>query len=70
MPGTLIGNWDAKTNPEGTTTLPGVWGGSGNNLIACDLTPSFGDPFNSSCVGGLELQLDLNNAEMEIAMIA
>ena len=33
MPGTLIGSFDAKTNPEGTSTLPGVWGGSGNNFI-------------------------------------
>jgi hypothetical protein len=40
MPGSLIGNWNAETNPEGTTTLPGYWGGSGNNIIGCDITPS------------------------------
>ncbi|MFZ9915517.1 MAG: M20/M25/M40 family metallo-hydrolase, partial [Phycisphaerales bacterium] len=31
--GTLKGNYDAKTNPTGTLTLPGLFGGSGNNLI-------------------------------------
>lgn len=31
--GTLIGNYDEKTNPEGTRTVPGIFGGSGNNPI-------------------------------------
>jgi len=31
--GTLIGDYDAKTNPGGTRTVPGVFGGSGNNPI-------------------------------------
>ncbi|MDG2021531.1 MAG: hypothetical protein P8J59_06245 [Phycisphaerales bacterium] len=31
--GTLIGDYDAKTNPEGTQTRPGLFGGSGNNPI-------------------------------------
>lgn len=66
MPGTLIGNYDAKTNPEGTSTLPGVWGGSGNNFIDCELTPSFGGPYNSDCVGGLEVEIDVANNLMII----
>lgn len=36
--GTLIGDYDAKTNPEGTLTRPGLFGGSGNNPISCSLT--------------------------------
>ena len=36
--GTLIGDYDAKTNPEGTLTRPGLFGGSGNNPIDCALT--------------------------------
>ncbi len=66
MPGTLIGNWDAKTNPEGTSTLPGLWGGSGNNLIPCDFTPSLGGPFSSPCLGGLSIELDISNGMMSI----
>ncbi|RPG21832.1 MAG: hypothetical protein CBB69_001585 [Phycisphaera sp. TMED9] len=37
--GTLIGDYDAKTNPEGTQTRPGLFGGSGNNPI--DYTANF-----------------------------
>jgi hypothetical protein len=66
MPGTLIGNWDPKTNPEGTSTLPGFWGGSGNNLIGVELTPSLGGPFDSPCMGGLSIELDLQNGLVSI----
>ncbi len=66
MPGTLIGNWDAKLNPEGTSTLPGYWGGSGNNVIGCDLTPTLGGPYNSSSTGGLEVELDSVNNLMTL----
>ncbi len=38
--GTLIGNYDAVNNPTGTRTLPGLFGGSGNNAIP--YTASFG----------------------------
>lgn len=34
LTGTWIGNHDAVTNPTGTRTLPGLFGGSGNNDIA------------------------------------
>ncbi len=33
LAGTWIGNYDAATNPTGTTTIPGFFGGSGNNAI-------------------------------------
>lgn len=33
LAGTWIGNYDAATNPTGTTTIPGYFGGSGNNAI-------------------------------------
>ena len=31
--GNLTGNHDAETNPDGTITIPGLWGGSGNQEI-------------------------------------
>lgn len=34
LAGTFIGNYDATTNPTGTRTLPGLFGGSGNNPIS------------------------------------
>lgn len=58
MPGTLIGNFDAKTNPEGTSTLPGVWGGSGNQPIDCELEPMLGGPYLGPCSGELAIDLD------------
>lgn len=33
LTGTWIGNWDAVSNPTGTQTRPGVFGGSGNVAI-------------------------------------
>ncbi len=33
LTGTMIGNYDATTNPEGTQTRPGLIGGSGNQPI-------------------------------------
>jgi hypothetical protein len=36
LPGTLIGNFDPNTNPDGTRTLPGFFGGSGNQPISSD----------------------------------
>jgi hypothetical protein len=66
MLGSLIGNWDAKANPEGTTTLPGYWGGSGNNVIGCNITPSLGGAYYSPCFGELDVEVDLVNDGMTI----
>lgn len=33
LAGTWIGNYDAVTNPTGTRTIPGLFGGSGNSAI-------------------------------------
>jgi len=35
--GTLIGDYDAVSNPGGTRTIPGLFGGSGNNPIDVDM---------------------------------
>lgn len=58
LPGTLIGDYDADTNPEGTRTLPGLFGGSGNQPI----DSAFGLLGEANLVGqptgGFVLQLD------------
>ncbi|MFT4539196.1 MAG: hypothetical protein ACI841_003762 [Planctomycetota bacterium] len=38
MPGSLIGNYDATTNPGGTRTLPGLFGGGTNDPVPLNMT--------------------------------
>lgn len=42
LAGTFIGDYDATANPTGTRTLPGLFGGSGNQPIAYTSTISSG----------------------------
>jgi len=69
MPGVLIGDYDAKTYPEGTMTRPGVWGGSGNNPIACSIEPVAGGPFSENLEGTLDIDFDFENSTMLISAI-
>lgn len=56
--GTLIGDYDARTNPGGTQTRPGLFGGSGNNPIDCDLTVAVaGDGATTIPVGAVAIDL-------------
>ncbi len=56
MPGTLIGDYDAKTNPEGTMTRPGVWGGSGNEPVSCTIEPVLGGDFGGQLNGTVDFE--------------
>ena len=58
LAGTMIGNYDATTNPTGTRTLPGLFGGSGNNAIPYTSTLRLGDTINSHPAGVFKLALD------------
>lgn len=58
MNGTLIGDWDAEANPEGTQTRLGVWGGSGNNPIPLDLSIGVTSILDSVPEGFFELTID------------
>lgn len=51
--GTLIGDYDATTNPGGTRTIPGFFGGSGNNPIPLSLDIELGGDNTTSPAGSL-----------------
>lgn len=51
--GTLIGDYDATSNPTGTRTLPGLFGGSGNNPIPLSLDIELGGDNTTSPAGSI-----------------
>ncbi|NBX37543.1 MAG: hypothetical protein EBR10_10055 [Planctomycetes bacterium] len=60
LSGTLIGNYDATTNPTGTRTLPGLFGGSGNQPIPYSSTLRISQSISSNPAGSFSLTLDGN----------
>jgi hypothetical protein len=58
LDGTLIGDWDEETHPDGTQTREGLWGGSGNNPIPLALTVSIDLGGNTVPAGPLDLEID------------
>ena len=65
--GTLIGDFDAKTNPDGTQTRPGLFGGSGNNQIPCNLLLTIGSNGSQASPRGT---IDLDLAGIDEGQIA
>jgi hypothetical protein len=57
LAGTFIGNYDATTNPGGTQTRPGLFGGSGNNPISFSATIVGDAGFSASPIGSLTIGL-------------
>lgn len=56
--GSLLGDYDARSNPDGTQTRPGLFGGSGNNPIDCQIDLELAsDPTPTVPSGGIELDL-------------
>ncbi len=58
LAGTLIGNYDPETMPEGTSTLPGFFGGSGNNPIGFSATLSLSGSNSFSPQGSFGFTVD------------
>lgn len=55
LEGTLIGNYDATTNPTGTKTLPGLFGGSTNTPIPYTATIAIGGGVDTAVAGSFSL---------------
>lgn len=55
LAGTFIGSYDSATNPTGTRTIPGYFGGSGNNPIAYSASARVGNTLDSHPAGSFEL---------------
>lgn len=68
LAGTWIGNYDAVTNPTGTTTVPGYFGGSGNNPIPFSMVikPTVGIQ-NAHPAGDMEVAFDPSNGAFAIS---
>ena len=64
--GTLIGDYNADTNPDGTRTLPGIFGGSGNNPINFSANSVISGDSSSMPVGTFALVADFDAGTVEI----
>jgi hypothetical protein len=64
--GTLIGNYDATTTPDGTRTLPGVFGGSGNNPINFSATAVITGSNSVSPQGAFTIAIDASGTSVII----
>lgn len=58
LAGTWIGNYDAASNPTGTKTIPGLFGGSGNNAIPFSSVVKPEVSISSSPAGSFSLVVD------------
>lgn len=65
--GILIGDFDAKTIPDGTRTIPGLFGGSGNNPIGVDLTGVVGVDLDTSPSGSVSMDVDFDALTIDLA---
>lgn len=58
IPGSLIGDYDATTNPTGTLTRPGLFGGSGNVAIPLTMTLDGSGNSTTNPTGAFSLTAD------------
>ncbi len=64
--GTLIGDYDADTNPAGTKTIPGLFGGSGNNPIDTSLSTAVDTLLDTNPAGSFVITPDFDLGLVEI----
>ncbi len=68
LAGTLIGDYDAKANPGGTQTRPGLFGGSGNNPIDCEIGLTIASDSEPTSASGTVV-LDLEGLESNLLVV-
>ncbi|MCA9276226.1 MAG: hypothetical protein KDA29_09390 [Phycisphaerales bacterium] len=68
--GSLIGDYDADTNPDGTQTRPGLFGGSGNQPIDTITTLQSSTMLDSMPAGLMSMSLDTLGGTGEISGFA
>ena len=67
--GSLVGDWDAVTNPMGTRTKPGLFGSFGpteNVPVPASVDLDIGDDLASSNAGGFTLVIDAAEGDLTI----
>jgi hypothetical protein len=65
--GSLMGDYDAKTNPSGTQTRPGLFGGSGNNAIPASVDLMTTTDLGAQPAGGFGLEVDFEAMVLSIS---
>lgn len=68
--GSLKGNYNAKTNPTGTLTLPGFFGGSGNNPIPYTASFVLAGDIDTQPTGSLRLGVDSEGLQIRVGELA
>ena len=68
--GTLIGDYDPTTNPDGTQTRPGFFGGSGNNPIPLDLDVLTAADIDTNPSGAFNARIDTDALTIDIDALA
>ncbi len=65
--GTLIGDFDPVTNPGGTQTRPGIFGGSGNQPVPLTVEAVAGSAFDLTPSAGFTLSYDLGALSADLS---
>jgi len=67
--GNLIGDYDPDTNPDGTQTRPGLFGGSGNNPIPVTVDIDSATELDRGPQGAFEVGVELDELRIDIASL-
>ncbi|MCP3920791.1 MAG: hypothetical protein GY711_35135 [bacterium] len=70
LPGSLIGDFDSKTNPRGTRTLPGLFGGSGNQPVDVGVTIRTDTDITEVPTGSFTVAVDEETGALEIEALS
>jgi len=70
LPGSLIGDYDLDTNPRGTRTLPGLFGGSGNQPVDAAFGFLGDSDLTGAPTGAFGMDLDLEAGTVDVSGLA